>query len=83
MAFRTFSGHEEAVYAAAFSPDETFLVSGCSAGLLFLWDGSEKGGSKPIASFENAHDLGITCLNFAPSLVTSKFWRKSYRVLVL
>ncbi|CAL8088448.1 unnamed protein product [Orchesella dallaii] len=68
---RTFSGHEEAVYAASFAPDESYLVSGCSAGLLYLWDGSEKGVNKPIASFENAHDLGITCLNFAPSLVTS------------
>lgn len=61
------------MYAASFAPDESYLVSGCSAGLLFLWDGSEKGGSKPLASFESSHDLGITCLSFAPTLVASKF----------
>lgn len=64
------------MYAASFVPtsDESYyLASGCSAGLICLWDGSEKGGTKPLATFENAHDLGVTCLTFAPNLVTSKF----------
>jgi hypothetical protein len=47
-------------------------VSGCSAGRLHLWDGANPEASKPLATVENAHDLGVTCLAFAPALVTGK-----------
>ncbi|CAG7835245.1 unnamed protein product [Allacma fusca] len=67
---RTLFGHEEAVYAASFAPDESYLVSGCSAGFLNLWDGAATH-SKPLATIDDAHDLGICCITFAPSLVSS------------
>jgi len=67
------SGHEESIHAASFTPLDTYFISGCSGGLLNLWDvnGSE-GQNKPLGDFENAHDLGITSIAFAPTVVSSE-----------
>jgi len=72
---RTLQGHEEAVYAASFAPDESYVVSGCSGGRIHLWDGTNAEASKPLATVENAHDLGVTSLAFASTLVTTSKWR--------
>ncbi len=71
------------MYAASFSPNEHFLVSGCSQGLLLLWNVCGDGGdedahtNKPVATMENAHDLGVTCMAFAPAMVNGKFYTGS------
>ncbi|KAF4521892.1 hypothetical protein B566_EDAN008383 [Ephemera danica] len=59
---RTIKGHEETVQALTTSPDSFLVASGCSQGLLNIWDldGNQK------ASQDAAHDLGVTGADFCP-----------------
>jgi hypothetical protein len=53
-------GHDIAVHAVEFSPDETRLFSGAADGTIYVWDLSD-GSSEPFA----AHEGVITAISFA------------------
>ena len=63
--------HEDAVVALAFSPDGTFIVSGTPSGDLRVWDAAY-GHCRCLLMKPCIHDLGISCLQFAP-ISASKF----------
>ncbi|XP_021955888.1 uncharacterized WD repeat-containing protein alr3466 isoform X2 [Folsomia candida] len=69
---RTLQAHEESVYAGSWTADDSYAVSGCSAGLLHLWDCGDSDANKPLTTVENAHDLGVTSICFAPALITAE-----------
>jgi len=48
----TFRGHERPVFAVAFSPDSTKLVTGSGDATALIWDLSAVGRSRPIAAGE-------------------------------
>ena len=62
---RQFEGHEAAIYAAGFSPDGQFVVTGCFNGNLKLWDCRDDTPTTELVSQE-AHELGVTCCDFSP-----------------
>ncbi|MEC7556794.1 MAG: SUMF1/EgtB/PvdO family nonheme iron enzyme, partial [Planctomycetota bacterium] len=56
-------GHEGAVTAVAFSPDDKLLLTGSSDGMVKIWDTSS---FEEISSF-NPHSDGVRALAFSPS----------------
>lgn len=53
---------EASVVACCFSPCGQMFATGCTRGDLKLWDVD----SSLLHAEKDAHDLGITCCNFAP-----------------
>uniref|UniRef100_A0A8D8RZP7 Uncharacterized WD repeat-containing protein alr3466 n=1 Tax=Cacopsylla melanoneura TaxID=428564 RepID=A0A8D8RZP7_9HEMI len=63
----TMNDHAEAITCLGFSSDSRFLVSGCVRGNYRVW------GMSPIISLclclmEDAHDMGVTYIEFSPDL---------------
>jgi WD40 repeat protein len=56
--------HEAMVTAISFTPDSNYLVSGSTSGNLLLWD-AKLTEEKWLTSVEEAHDLGVTCVDFS------------------
>jgi WD40 repeat protein len=63
---RTISAHEGTVFALAFSPDGAQLITSDSTGRLLAW-AADGGHHELLASVEDAHDLGVTGLDFCPA----------------
>jgi len=63
---RQFEEHEAAIYAAAFTPDGQYVITGCVNGNLKLWDCMDEYLTASITTQE-AHELGVTCCDFSPS----------------
>lgn len=60
---RRYKGHEATVLALAWAPNGLFLISGSANGDLRVWD-SKYGHCKDLAYILDAHDLGVTCIEF-------------------
>ncbi|KAH9492407.1 WD repeat, SAM and U-box domain-containing protein 1 [Bulinus truncatus] len=67
---RSFKGHDESVTSAAFSPDDSYIVSCSSGGDLggdmLVWD-AKFGHGKFLARVHDCHDLGVSCCAFSPT----------------
>jgi len=56
---------EHTVFCSEFTPDSRNLITTDANGDLRLWDVFSNH-SKPVATLEEAHDLGVLCCEFAP-----------------
>lgn len=65
--FRMMEGHEASVVALSFTPDGSYIVSGSTLGDLRFWD-ARFGHGRHLALVKEAHDLGVTCCQFSPSI---------------
>lgn len=63
---RQLSVQESSIAAVCFTPDGLHLASGNSNGELMIWD-AKYGNDMHTALVKNAHDLGVTCLQFSPT----------------
>lgn len=61
---RTIAEHEGTVFALAFSSDGAVLATSDSVGRLFVWS-SDPGHHELLAGVQNAHDLGVSGLDFS------------------
>ena len=61
---RTIASHEGTVFALGFSPDGAGLVTSDSLGCLCAWS-AQPNHQALLASVEDAHDLGVTGLDFS------------------
>lgn len=63
--------HEGTTQSLAFTPDFQYLVSACSLEVLNVWsiheilDTTRDGEIAPLCSVDNAHDLGILCIDIS------------------
>lgn len=66
---RSFKGHDESVVSAAFSPDDSYIVTGSSGidfgGDLMVWD-AQFGHGKFLTRVSSCHDLAVSCCQFSP-----------------
>lgn len=58
----TLGGHGDAVTAARYSPDGSFIASACMDGKIRIWDTQ----SGDLTRTMTAGDTGVTCLEFCP-----------------
>eukprot|EP00095_Tigriopus_kingsejongensis_P002126 maker-scaffold447_size167621-snap-gene-0.46 protein:Tk02126 transcript:maker-scaffold447_size167621-snap-gene-0.46-mRNA-1 annotation:"vegetative incompatibility protein het-e-1-like isoform x2" len=63
---KTLRGHESTIFALGYSPDSQYLVSADANGALNVWDGQSVIHAKSLCTQEDAHDLGVLTLDFAP-----------------
>ena len=61
---KEFRDSEHTVFCSEFTPDGKNLLTSDANGDLRLWEISIH--NKPIATIEEAHDLGVLCCEFAP-----------------
>lgn len=57
------------VTSLAFSPDSTYLLTGCTAGDIKLWD-ARYGHGKCLVTRTEAHDLGVMGCDFSSQFET-------------
>jgi WD40 repeat protein len=66
---RTIFEHEGTTQSLAFTPDSQYLISACSLEVLRVWyvqdlvDTTSDTACNPIAKCDNAHDLGVFCVD--------------------
>ncbi|XP_063919485.1 WD repeat, SAM and U-box domain-containing protein 1-like isoform X2 [Zophobas morio] len=66
---RTIFEHEGTTTSLAFTSDSQYLISACSLEVLRVWyvqdlvDTTADAACNPVAKCENAHDLGISCVD--------------------
>nr|XP_022921310.1 WD repeat, SAM and U-box domain-containing protein 1-like [Onthophagus taurus]XP_022921311.1 WD repeat, SAM and U-box domain-containing protein 1-like [Onthophagus taurus] len=71
---RTVFQHEGTTQGLAFTSDSQWLISGCSLEILNVWSMQDIGDTtkddvcNPVASQDNAHDLGILCIDVSPHI---------------
>jgi WD40 repeat protein/predicted ATPase/tetratricopeptide (TPR) repeat protein len=61
---RTLQGHEDAVFAVAFSPDGLLLVSGSGDATIRLWQVA----TGALVATQQGHTAGITAISIAPTV---------------
>jgi len=67
---RTITSHEATVFSLAFSPDSSLLVSSDSSGRMLVWS-AEPGHHTLLTDIDEAHDLGVTGMDFCPAFTKS------------
>ncbi|XP_017783076.1 PREDICTED: WD repeat, SAM and U-box domain-containing protein 1 isoform X2 [Nicrophorus vespilloides] len=73
---RTIFQHEGTTQALAFTPDSQYLVSACSLECIYVWhlhdlvDTTDDAPKQPVASVDNAHDMGFLSMDIS-SLITT------------
>ena len=72
---RSINAHEATIFALAFSPEGSVLVSTDTEGRMKVWAALAQHHA-PLASQEVAHDLGVTSSAFSPSFTSSALQTK-------
>lgn len=69
--FRTIFEHEGTTQSLAFTPDSQYLVTACSLEFIRVWyvqdlmDTTNEEPCIPIAKLDNAHDMGVFCVDIS------------------
>jgi len=73
-----FQGHEDCVYAVAFSPDGKLIVSGSDDKTVRLWDTT----GKPIGQPFYGHEKSVSSVTFSANgkLIVSGSWDNTVRL---
>ncbi|KAF5304797.1 hypothetical protein FQR65_LT07814 [Abscondita terminalis] len=75
---RTIFHHEGTTQALAFTPDSQYLISACSLEIISIWCMQEvletagDGACLPLAVIDNAHDLGILCMDISSVIISDE-----------
>ncbi|XP_039298056.1 WD repeat, SAM and U-box domain-containing protein 1 [Nilaparvata lugens] len=75
---RSVVGHEETVQSICFSPDSACLLTGDVGGQLKLWSSTSFSGC--LSVINDAHDLGVLGIDFAPTYQQSSAGKNRSRV---
>ncbi|GJQ86807.1 hypothetical protein Trydic_g5595 [Trypoxylus dichotomus] len=72
---KTIFNHEGTMQGLTFTPDSMYAVSGCTLEILNVWSMQDVGDTtkddlcEPVASQDNSHDLGVTCIDASPVIM--------------
>lgn len=75
---RSVVGHEETVQSICFSPDASCLLTGDVGGQLKLWSSTSFSGC--LSVINDAHDLGVLGIDFAPNYQQTSVGKNRNRV---